>query len=135
MNTVDKPRGDHGKKHLETSSEKVVKDTEKTFKKTGKKNSKRARRVTRTRRVRIQDDVVQIKLTSSDKEYIRTILSESTKVLPITVVDDSNDQDQFDHSNDYKEGRSTRVRALKRTTSVGVSKGTIRLQPFDVIDP
>ena len=88
----------------------------------------------RTRRVGIQDDLVQIKQTSSDEEYIRTIFCESTKVLPIPVGDDSNDQDQFDHSNDDKEGHSTRVRALKRTTSGGMSKGTIRLQPFAVID-
>ena len=88
------------KKHLETSSDEVVKDAKKPFKKTGKKNSKLARRVTRTCRVGIQDDVVQIKLTSSDEEYIRTIFSESTKAPPITVGDDSNYQDQLDHSND-----------------------------------
>ena len=61
----------------------------------------------RTRRVGIQDGVVQIKLTSSDEEYIRTILSESTKAIPITVGYDSNDQDQFDHRNDDEEGHST----------------------------
>ena len=43
---------------------------------------------------------MNIKLTSSDEEYIRTIFSESTKALPITVGYDSNDQDQFDHRND-----------------------------------
>ena len=37
------------KKHLETSSDEVVKNAEKPFKKTGKKNGKQARRVTRTR--------------------------------------------------------------------------------------
>ena len=77
---------------------------------------------------------MHIKLTSSDEEYIRNNFSESTKALPIAVGDGSNDQDQFDNSNDDKEGHSTQVRALKRTTSVGMSKGTIRLQPFSVID-
>ena len=132
---LTKQRETMEKKHLETSSEEVVKDTDKPSKKDGKKNGKQDHRVTRTCRVGIQDGVVQIKLTSSDEEYIRTIFSESTKALPITVGDDSNDQYQFDYSNDYEEGHSTRVRALKRTTSVGMSKGTIRHQPFAVIDP
>ena len=104
------------KNHSETSSDEVVKDAEKPFKKTGNNNGKRYRRVTRTRRVGIQDDVVRIELTSSDEEYIRTIFSESTKALPITVGYDSNNQYQSDHSNDDEEGYSTRVRELKRTT-------------------
>ena len=62
------------KNHLvDTSSDDVDTGTEKLFKKTGKKKGKRTCRVTKTRRVGIQDDVVQIKLTISDEEYISSV--------------------------------------------------------------
>ena len=71
------------KKHLvDTSSDDVDTGTEKPLKKTGKKKGKQNRRVTKTRRVGIQDDVLQIKLTSSDEQYISSV-SESIEALPI----------------------------------------------------
>ena len=58
MATADDPGGTMERKDLETSFDEVVKDTGKPSKKTGKKDGKRTRRVTRTRRLGIQDDVV-----------------------------------------------------------------------------
>ena len=125
------------KKHLvDTSSNEVDPDAEKPLKKTGKQKGKRTRRVTRTRRVGIQDDVVQIKLTSSDEEYIRSV-SESSKALPISFEHDSDSHKKPpDQCNEDEEGpsKSKTVRALKRTTSIGMSRGTIVRPSFAVID-
>ena len=135
MATADDPGGTMERKDLETSFDEVVKDTGKPSKKTGKKDGKRTRRVTRTRRLGIQDDVVQIELTSPDEEYIGNVVRKSKKALPITVGHGGNQQNQFDYSKEDVEGYSTRFRVLKRVTSVGMSKGSTRHQTFAVIDP
>ena len=62
------------KKYLVTPKG-VDKDTESQPNKSWKNKSKKTRRVTKTCRVRIQDDTVDIKLASSHEEYIVTLAS------------------------------------------------------------
>ena len=59
------------KKYIVTPKgfEKYTKTPPKKF---GKNNSNKTRSVTKTRRVGIQDDIVEIKLAISDEEYIVT---------------------------------------------------------------
>ena len=52
-----------------------------------------------------------------------------------TFGDDSDVLEQFDHSVKEEERHSIRIRALKRTTSIGMSKGCTRHQSYAVIDP
>ncbi len=103
-----------------------------------KKGCKAPRLVTKTRRVGIQDDMVEIKLASSDSEY-STILTcpdfESREPI-VTIGDDSNFESKSDHSiKSGAEGTSTRIQMLKRAASVGMSKSQIRHPPYAVIDP
>ena len=51
----------------------VYKDTEIPLKKYGKGESKKNLRVTKTRIVGIQDDTVEIKIASSDENYVVTL--------------------------------------------------------------
>ena len=112
------------KKHLvDTSSDDVDTGTKKPFKKTVKEKGKRTRRVTKTRRVGIQDDVVQIKLMSSDEEYISSV-GESREALPISFEHDSDSHNNPCQSNEDEESLSKSIRALKRATSIGMSRGT-----------
>ena len=114
------------RKHLvDTSSDEVVLDTEKLLKKTGKQKGKRTRRVTRIRRVGIQDDVVQNKLASSNENYIISI-SQSGRARPISFEHGSKSNFQPNHSNDNEEVHSKKIRALKRDTLIGMSRGITR---------
>ena len=45
------------------------KDPKKSFKKSGKKKGSKARQVTRTRRLGVQDDTVKVKIASDISEY------------------------------------------------------------------
>jgi hypothetical protein len=124
-----------GKEDL-ISSDKVVddKDSDKPSKKPGKgKGTKKTRRVTKTRRIGIQDDTVEIKLASSDSEYMNLANVESRKRV-VTFGDDSVIPLKPDHSIKDIEGTS-RIRILKRAMSVGMSKGSTRHPPYAVIDP
>ena len=106
--------------------------------KTEKKKGRKARRVTKTRRVGIQDDTVEIKLASSDSEYstILTCSNFESREPIVTIGDDSNFESKSDHSiKSGAEGTSTRIRMLKRAASVGMSKSRIRHPPYAVIDP
>ena len=105
------------------------KDSEKPFKKTGKNKEKKGsktRRVTRTRRLGIQDDTVKVKLASSDSEYSTTF---SSNELCERVVTFENDSDFISDVGGIS------IRMLKRATSIGMSRGSSRHSPHAVIDP
>ncbi len=95
--------------------------------------------VTKTRRVGLQDDTVEIKLASSDSEYstILTCSNFESREPIVTIGDDSNFESKSYHSiKSGAEGTSTRrIRMLKRAASVGMSKSQIRHPPYAVIDP
>ena len=99
-------------------------------KKSGK--GKKERRVTRTRRIGVPDDTVRIKLASSNSDYI-----EASNLVLGTLLSssyDSNTISKSDHSMVDDDGIS-RLRALKKTSSIGMSRGSIRYPPYAVIDP
>ncbi len=81
--------------------------------KTEKKKGHKAPLVTKTRRVGIQDDTVEIKLASSDDSEYSTILTcpnfESQEPI-VTIGDDSNFESKSNHSiKSGAEGTSTRI--------------------------
>ena len=112
------------------------KDSEKPFKKTGKNKDKKGsktRRVTRTRRLGIQDDTVKVKLANSDSECSTTF---SSNELCERVVTFENDSDfQFFSDQCIKDVEGISIRMLKRATSIGMSRGSSRHSPHAVIDP
>ena len=71
------------------------KDSERPFKKTGRNKDKKGsktRRVTRTRRLGIQDDTVKVQLASSDSEYSTTFSSNEVCERVVTFENDSDFQ-------------------------------------------
>ena len=101
-------------------------------KKTKQEKVNKQRRVTKQRRVGLADDSVEVKLASSDEEY-STVLS--SLIEPIkTYRDDSHRSQHTGHSRKEKE-KSLTMRMVKRSTSVGMSNGRNRHQPFAIIDP
>ena len=110
------------------------KDPEKPSNKTGKKKKgSKTRRVTRTRRLGIQDDTVEVKLASSDSEYSTTFSSNKPRERFVTFGNDSVYQFTPDQCIKDEEGFS--IRMLKKTTSIGMSRGSSRFPPYAVIDP
>ena len=82
----------------------------------------------------VQDDVVEIKLARSDSSYSEDVCNFRQVVIPGDDSDLHTMQDQFVDL--YIEGTfRSRVRALKRAMLVGMSRGSVRHQPYAVIDP
>ena len=98
-------------------------DSEPPPKKTEKgKHGRRSRGVTKTRRISIQNDSVEVKLASSDEDYIETSSDYKPGKLKVTFGDDSIIPLKPDHSINEKAAGS-RVRALKCSNSIGISRG------------
>ena len=97
-----------------------------------KSKRKKTRRVTKTRRVGMADHTIEVKLASSDSDYseYRNISHRSAS----KSRDDSNNQSKLDHSIKNSVNNST-IRALKRDMSVGISRGSVNVPPYAVIDP
>ena len=121
-----------GKDDLVSSSKDDKESEKKPFKKPGKGKGARARRVTKTRRLGIQDDTIEIKLASSDSEYLGTLQNNNQEQVS-TFEDDSDLQPKPNQCIEDVEGTS-RIRAVKRATSVGMSRGRIQHPPYAVID-
>ena len=96
--------------------------------KSGKKKGSKARRVTRTRRLGVQDDTVEVKIASDISEYSTplSIFRLLDQVVPFGF--DSNFQLTSDRCIIDEEVFS--IRSLKRSTSVGIPRDS-----YAVIDP
>ena len=113
--------------------EEKEKDPEKSSKKSGKKKGSKARRVTRTRRLGVQDDTVKVKIASDISEYSTPLSNFRLLDQVVPFGYDSNFQLTSDRCIIDEEGFS--IRSLKRSTSVGMSRGSSRYPPYAVIDP
>ena len=122
----------HQKEHDDDSNSDNEKGT--PPKKKQKGGDKKNRRVTKQRTVGSVDDTVEIKLANSFEEYsnLQNIIEEQV----IFSEDDSKSFDKSDHSVFDVSKCVSRLRALKNAgkTSVGMSGGRTRHQPYAVID-
>ena len=109
-------------------------DTEPPPKKSGKGKGKRNRRVTKTRRIGIPDDTVEVKLASSDEDYIATSSKYKPRKRKVTFGNDSDIPWIPDHSI-QDEAAGSKVRALKRSNSIGMSRGRTSQSPYAIVDP
>ena len=101
-----------------------------------KKEGKKTRRLSKTRRVGLANDTVEVKLTSSDSEYSATddLALASNRV--VTFGDDSKDEAKPGHSvKDVENTSSKRIRMVKKVASIGMSRGRKRHPTYTVIDP
>lgn len=99
-----------------------TKDPKETSKKTGKGGAK-TRRVTRIRKLGIQDDTVEIKLdSSSESGYFEQDLNSISHECIDSFGHDSDVHSKLDHS--IKDVKAPHIRMVKRgDTSVGMSRG------------
>lgn len=105
-------------------------------KKSKKEKGKQTRRVTKVRRVGLTDDTVEVKLTSSDEEYSRTDVLVNARELVVTFEHESKNEVKPDHSvEDERSNSSSRIRMVKKATSIGMSGGRKSHPTYTVIDP
>ena len=109
-------------------------ESDKPPSKPGKGKGAKTRRVTRTCNVGYLDDTVKIKLAGDVSEYSRST-SSLKSVEPIESFGyDSYFRSQTRPSKIGNAEGTSRVRALKRATSIGMSKGSTRHAPYTVMD-
>ena len=104
-------------------------------KKSGKYKGHKTRRVSKTRRTGIQDDSVEVKLGSSDEDYTDTCTNLIPRKRLVTFGHDSIIPLKPDHSIEETAGSSKIIRAIKRSASIGMSRGSTRHSSYAVIDP
>jgi len=109
-------------------------ESDKPPSKPGKRKGAKTRRVTRTCNVGYLDDTVKTKLAGEVSEYSRST-SSLKSVEPIKSVGyDSYVRSQTRPSKIGNAEGTSRVRALKRGASIGMSKGSTRHAPYAVMD-
>ena len=98
----------------------------------GQGAKKKSRYITKCRRVGLVGDTVEIKLASSDDEYsVNKLVEFSEQFIPLR--DDSKLSGKPDQCRNDVVGTS-KIRMLWKSTSVGMSGGRKRHQPYAVVD-